>query len=180
MATNDKHDILSINNESLTDSTPIEWKVVTVPDSPLARLMFYIHCVANLISLEDNEDNLDKFRNYNHYYKLNDEEINELIVLCLLLYPGNLAGKCIFHNDERCENHENRFESIKEVRKTTPVPDEIQIGGQSKQVYRVMFARLTFLEKMYFVPMHVYQQRLDRIKKSTDRKTGTGLCCKIM
>ena len=57
---------------------------VTVPDSPTAKLMYYLDCVAVVIKLEDR--NLNRLRNYSSYYLLNDTEIDAFLVLVVQMF----------------------------------------------------------------------------------------------
>ena len=56
----------------------------TVPDSPTAKLMYYLDCVAVVIKLEDR--NLNRLRNYSSYYLLNDTEIDAFLVLVVQMF----------------------------------------------------------------------------------------------
>jgi len=42
---------------------------VTVPDNPVAKLMYYLSCICNVINL-DPEGKLSRFKNYSNYANL--------------------------------------------------------------------------------------------------------------
>lgn len=51
----------------------------TIPASPKAKLMYYLDCVATLIELDN--PNLNRLRNFQNYYFLNDAETDALLTL---------------------------------------------------------------------------------------------------
>ena len=71
---------------------------VTVPESPTAKLMYYLDCVALVIKLDDR--NLNRLRNYKSYHLLNDTEIDALLALVLLFSPDELIGKVFFPSED--------------------------------------------------------------------------------
>ena len=67
---------------------------VMVADSPQARLMYYLDCVAVVIQL--NDPNLRKLKDYRNYNSLTDREVDALLALVILFSPDELIGKVFF------------------------------------------------------------------------------------
>lgn len=67
----------------------------TVPNDPVAKLMYYLNCMCSVLQLDDDPD-INALRNYNNYYQLGHVDRNVLVNLCMLLNPRNLLNRCIF------------------------------------------------------------------------------------
>ena len=65
---------------------------VTVPNSPKARLMYYLSCVSTVLDLSDNE-HISHLTNYTSHYDLDDDDLNMLLTLVILFSPDELIGK---------------------------------------------------------------------------------------
>ena len=70
-------------------------KVVSVPNDNIARLMYYLSVVANVIQYKEN----NKFLEYNNYLQLNEEEKEEVYKLALLMKPEIFIEAGIFKVD---------------------------------------------------------------------------------
>lgn len=142
---------------------------VQVPANYTARLMFYFNSICDVLNLSS-EGDLHRLRNYRNWYQLSDDEIDRLLVLCALLKPEDLLDKCIFydHDGEMCGNSQNAFYELSAVETNFAVTDSILIGGQRRQVKKIMFFTPMFLKQNYYDPMIYYNQRLQNIAALLD------------
>ena len=135
---------------------------VTVPDSPTAKLMYYLDCVALVIKLEDR--NLDRLRNYRSYYSLNDTEIDALLALVLLFSPDELIGKVFFPSDD-LRGSSNKFFELSSVTHMLAVSDNVLIGGERRRVAKIMLFKRYWLEYCYIAPLMSFEGRLQRLAR---------------
>lgn len=72
-------------------------RVVTVPNHPVAKLMYYLDCVCDALQIDrsDSED-IEELRNYQNYQYLSEQQRTELMVLCTMLSPDVLLDKVFF------------------------------------------------------------------------------------
>ena len=70
--------------------------------------MYYLNSICSVLDLSD-EPAVRRLIDYQRYYNLTEEELDKLLVLCVLFRPDDLTGKCIFHNEELCGDHNNQF-----------------------------------------------------------------------
>ena len=132
----------------------------TVPENPKAKLMYYLHCVATVIQLDD--PNISRLRNYGSYYLLSDAEIDALLVLILLLSPDELIGK-VFFPSEDCGGRTNQFFELSAATHMLAVSDNVLIGGESKRVANIMFFQRRWMEDNYISPLRSLESRLQRL-----------------
>ena len=137
-------------------------QTVTVPTSPTAKLMYYLHCVANVIQLDN--PNLRRLRDYRAYYSLSDEEIDALLVLVLLLSPDELIGK-VFFPSEDCGGSTNQFFELSAVTNMLAVSSNVLIGGESKRVAKIMFFKRSWMENNFITPLKSFEGRLQRLAR---------------
>lgn len=70
---------------------------VTVPNTPVARLMYYLNCLCSLLQLDTSDSpNIHRLTQYSLHWALTPAQKRELAVLCLILSPDELLNKCIF------------------------------------------------------------------------------------
>ena len=67
----------------------------TVPDNPIAKLMYYFNCVCSCVDA-DFDSSIRRLRNYDNYSSLSAEEQAKLLILCLALSPDKLVGTIFF------------------------------------------------------------------------------------
>ena len=63
-----------------------------VPNHPRAKLTCYLSCMVDLIDLDNERSELTDFHNY---FRLNTDQEQTLVALCLLLNPLELLGQCL-------------------------------------------------------------------------------------
>ncbi len=148
---------------------------VTVPDNPKAKLMYYLESVASVLDL--NSPNLNRLKNYQNYYSLSEAETDALLALVLLLSPDELVGKVFFHSED-CGGSTNKFYELSAVSNMVAVADSIVIGGERKRVAKIMFFKMSWMEKNYFTPIRSFRGRLERMARR--RSNTTTSCCNIL
>ncbi|XP_020612858.1 uncharacterized protein LOC110051182 [Orbicella faveolata] len=134
----------------------------TVPENPTAKLMYYLHCVAHVIQLDN--PNLSRLRNYERYYLLSDAEIDALLALVLIFSPDELIGK-VFFPSEDCGGSTNQFFELSSVTHMLAVSDNVLIGGERKRVANIMFFKRCWLEGNFISPLRSFEGRLQRLAR---------------
>lgn len=121
----------------------------TIPDSPKARLMYYLDSVCDLVELNSSDSaNIRELTNYNRHWDLSEEQTEQLLVYCYLLSPDVLINKVIFLNDEMGWHSDNVFYDVGHVSNRF-----IYIGGQFRAVKEIMTFKMSRLRTYYFEPM---------------------------
>lgn len=125
---------------------------VSVANTPVARLMYYLDCLCSLLQLDTSDSpNLHRLTQYSLHWALTAAQKRELAILCLILSPKELLNKCIFidNNLKRL----NEFYEISAVQDQLFVSSSIIINGQRKRVNKIMICRPFWLTKNYIEPM---------------------------
>ena len=123
----------------------------TVPNNDVAKLMYYLSCVLNVIKYEQQNS---KLTDYANYYNLNEEEKDVLLSLVLLFNPAIFLEAKIFlvAPSLLTNNNANDFFKITDERIGIHVSEQIMIGGKSVKVMKIMVCSQSWLEKYYFIP----------------------------
>ncbi|XP_033731076.1 uncharacterized protein LOC117320668 [Pecten maximus] len=135
---------------------------VTVPQHNVARAMFYLKCICNVLDLNDENSNLGKFTDFRNYYLLSEADIDALTILIVSVKPAELLGKCLFHDEEICGNSNNKFFELEDVRQNMVIVNDILIAGQQRRVNRIMFFKMAWLQLYCLTPLQVLGERLGR------------------
>lgn len=158
---------------------------VRVADDRKAKLMFYLKCICDVISLEIDED-MKRLTDFENFYVLTESETDQLTMTCLLLSPDVLMDKCIFHNERMCGTSQNEFFELASVQRQLVVSENLLIGGEQTRVKRVMCYKLSWLVENYILPMEYFKRRLDfRLALAQDiarrnEATRGDCCCTIL
>ena len=131
----------------------------TVPDNPIAKLMYYFDCVSSCVEA-DNDSNIRRLRDYTNYHRLSNEEKGQLLILCLALSPDNLIGAIFFpaKDEEDFDGCSNEFYELSTVSTKLVVAESLLIGGQQKQVRKIMMFKKSWIEKNYINPLLSFQR----------------------
>ena len=99
----------------------------TVPNNDVAKLMYYLSCVLNVIKYEQQNS---KLTDYANYYNLNEEEKDVLLSLVLLFNPAIFLEAKIFlvAPSLLTNNNANDFFKITDERIGIHVSEQIMIG----------------------------------------------------
>ncbi len=141
---------------------------VIVHDDPKAKLMYYFDCICRILEME-NTGEIRRLRDFGNFFSLSEEDLNKLLILCVLVSPDELHGKCIFQNDEMCGDYDNELYELRAVSHTFVVADSILIGGERRRVRKIMTFKMSWLENYYLRPMQHFRGHLERISESVQR-----------
>lgn len=149
---------------------------VEVPENPFAKLMYYFDsiCYAMDLNRQASPDQLKKLRHYPEYRKLNQEERELLLILCIRFSPDELINKCLFQEDEMCGNAMNKFYKLDSVQKRFLITEEVIIGGQTTRVVKILCFRKIWLEFCYLEPMKSLKSELTAIAGKLTGRPSSG------
>lgn len=137
--------------------------VVTVPDHPKAKLMYYLNCMCTVLSLHQSVYNITRLTDYRSYNILSDEETASMVLLSTLLDPVTLNGVCIFSDEEACGDSSNKFYEINARRTTVAAAESVMIGNIRASIKKIMCYKMSWLEENYIEPQSyfvaLYQNR---------------------
>ena len=126
----------------------------TIPDNPIAKLMYYFDCVRSCIEADD-DYTTRRLRNYNNYSSLTSQEQAQLLILCLALSPNKLIGSIFLpaRDDEDFDGGINHFYELSTVSTRVLVSQSLLVGGQQKRVRKIMKFKKSWIEKYYINPL---------------------------
>ena len=123
----------------------------TIPQNPIARLMYYFNCVCTCIEADDSAA-IRRLRDYQNYDSLTSDEKAKLLALCLSLSPDKLIG-IIFHPSNDCGEFTNKFLELSAVKTDLIVTNSLVVGGQRKNIQKVMLFQKVWMETYYIEPL---------------------------
>lgn len=149
--------------------------VVTIPDDDIARLMYYLRCVTLSLGLDILQDDLVDFRNYR---KLNANRRRSVYKAALEYPPSFFNNKLIFKDDAGeivTGSNTNDFINITTACNVVSVQRDFVLGGQVRDVTKVMFYKSSWLNKHYNRPI----ERLANVygTKHCQHCEGENLVC---
>lgn len=152
--------------------------IVGVPDNPLARLMYYLHCMCSVLSL--NEPGINRLTNYKSYFLLNEEEKVSLLLFCAKLNPITLTGQCLINNEKirATAGRDNEFYNVNNQSMTFAASESVVVGEKYVTVRKLMVYNSSWLNQYYLEPMQYFLQNVDGNEvhmNSTDQTTGFQL-----
>ena len=141
-------------------------ELTNVPNNAIARLMYYLDCVATVI--EYNDRTLTDYQNYN---ELSGEELVAVYQLAKILDPSFFIKNGIFIVSQNLlSDVDNQFYEITDETVGFHVNKEIMIEGKTVKVLKVMVCNNNWLQKHYFTPINEIDQLIIEIE---NRKYGT-------
>jgi hypothetical protein len=132
-------------------------RTVTIPDADIAKIMYYLDCVCTVVDYNDGD--IRRYRNYSNWANMSDEEDRLIFVLALALSPDELEDKVFFNSPQLCPDANNQFYEIGQVRNQLLVVQSIVIGGQQRQVKKIMAYKSAWLQNFYYAPMRALVYR---------------------
>jgi hypothetical protein len=147
---------------------------VNVPENDTALLMYYLNCVCQAIEYNDN--NINRYRNYNNWSQLSNEDIRLLIVLCYTLSPDLFNNKVFFHSDALCGDMQNKFYEISQVRHQLLAVESIVVAGRTCRVNKIMTYKMCWMQNNYFNPMKNLAQRFNNQTQRPASKPRSSTC----
>ena len=144
---------LSLGYQSL--GIKLTGEKTTIPDNPLAKLMYYLHCVFKVIQYEGD---FKKYTDYYYYYLLSTDEEKKVILLAALFNPEVMIKASLFINEPVLirPGFNNEFFELSNNKIGIHVNSEVVIGGVSRKVLNIMAYRETWLDYNYYEPMNTY------------------------
>ena len=156
---------------------------VTVPDNPIAKLMYYLDCALCCVD-DSNDSDLRRLRNYKNYSSLTYYEEDKVFILCLALSPDKLIGTIFIPNEEMGKS--NQFLELSAVSTNLLVSQSLLVGGQRKSVQKIMMFKKRWIENYYLNPLQSCQRQRQRpaitFTRPTPRPAVTPevFCCTIV
>lgn len=138
---------------------------VTVPESDVGKLMYYLNCVCTTIECND-EPQIRRFTNYSNWRSLSVDEQKQLVVLCYTFSPDIFDGKVFFQHDALCMDSSNTFYEISQVSSQLVAVQSIIIAGRTRRVNQIMTYKMSWMQKYYLEPMRRQAQRFGKNKSS--------------
>ena len=130
---------------------------VDVPEHPVAKLMYYFHCICTCVEATS-DSSLRRFQRYRDYRSLTNEEEAQLLVLCLALSPDKLIGSLFFPADD-LDGSLNEFFQLSAVSTKLVVAESVLIGGQQKRVHKIMMFNELWMDIFYIDPIRSFESR---------------------
>ena len=126
----------------------------TIPDNPIAKLMYYFNCVCSCVEADD-DYTTRRLRNYNNYSSLSSQEEAQLLILCLALSPDKLIGSIFLpaSDDEDLSGCSNEFYEVSAVSTRVLVSQSLLVGGQQKKVRKIMKFKKSWIENYFINPL---------------------------
>ncbi|XP_069122517.1 uncharacterized protein [Argopecten irradians] len=135
---------------------------VAVPQHPVARAMYYLKCICDVLDLDDGNTNLRKFTDYKNYHLMTELDIDALSLYVVSIKPEQLIGKCLFPDEEICGNSNNKFFELESVRQNMVIVNDVLIAGQHRRVNRIMFFKRAWLQLYIATPLVYLGERMKR------------------
>lgn len=132
-----------------------------VPNNAIAKLMYYLACVAAVIDYEDRT--LTDYQNYN---ELSGEQLLAVYHIAKLMNPSIFINAGVFIiNQKLLLDKTNQFYEITDETISAHVNSEIIIGGKVVKVLKLMACNDTWLSNNYYKPIN----EIDRLVLEIER-----------
>lgn len=136
----------------------------SIPDHPMARLMYYLRTVNSLTDFNIPYN----LRDYSSYRSLSFDEENQVLVLAVLLSPDLFIEKGIMINEPRlCPDSSNEFYEISAMQSAVAITEEFVIGGQKVHTLQIMAFKMSWMQNNYINPINSYSARVRAIANGT-------------
>ena len=136
----------------------------TVPDHPIAKLMYYLNSVDSLVDFGIPSH----LKDYENYGETSFDHENAILCFATLLNPTIfIENNIMIHEPSLCGNSSNKFYEISDTRTTIAATREFVIGGRRVQTLNIMAFEVSWLDNNYIKPMKYYSRRLQAIENGT-------------
>lgn len=143
---------------------------VNVPQNHLAKLMYYLACVFNVIKYDKNKKLID----YEHYDDLDNDEVETVYKLATLFNPKLFIDAGIFILDgSLLVDSNNTFFRITDENIGVHVNEEIMIGGKTMKVLNIMACDYTQLRRNYYTPLENLKTTINNSRYITATQNNT-------
>ena len=126
----------------------------------------------NFIFQTDESGDLRRLTDYQNYSRLSESDTDNLILLCVLISPDELLNKCIFQDADLCQGCSNEFYELSAVSNRFVLTNSIMIGGQRKQIHKIMACTPAWLRDNWIEPMEYFKGRLQRLTGQGRRESS--------
>ena len=138
----------------------------TIPNNVIAKLMYYLDCVAAVIDYDDRT-----LTDYQNYDELSGEELVAVYAVAKILNPSLFINSGIFIVDQNLLIDENnQFYEITDETIGIHVNREIMIGGKTVKVLKLMACNNTWLSEYYYKPIDVIDRLVTEIENRNYQK----------
>ncbi|KAH6911802.1 hypothetical protein BKA70DRAFT_862847 [Coprinopsis sp. MPI-PUGE-AT-0042] len=151
-------------------------RTVSVPDDDVARLMYYLNCVTASLGMDILQDDLLDYMNYR---KLTGTRIAVVFKTAAELSPDIFIDKVLFRDDQGDvvpSGSSNKFVEITAACDLIHVQRDFLIGGQVKDVTKVMFFRSSWLKTYYSDPLERIANIILGSKHCSHCEGSAGIC----
>ncbi|KAJ2913688.1 hypothetical protein MD484_g6726, partial [Candolleomyces efflorescens] len=150
----------------------------SVPDDDVARLMYYLNCVTVSLGFDILQDDLVDYQNY---HRLNSTRIALVIKSAAELTPDIFIDRILFRDDAGevvPSGSSNKFVSITSALDLVSIQRDFILGGQVKDVTKVMFFKSSWLNTFYNGPIErIAKALLESTTKHCSHCEGDpGMC----
>ena len=135
---------LAMNKFRIRDTS----ETVQVPSNDLAKLMYYLHCVYDVLKLED----LTPYMDYQYYNNLSDEKKSDIIYYSKLFNPNKMLLIKAFIQDDNIENN-NIFLEITDETYGIHANEEFVIEGKVVRISKLMVYKSIWAINNYYFPL---------------------------
>lgn len=128
-------------------------KEVTIADSDVAHLMYYMDCVGVCLRGFDLPESLTDHR---HYFRLSGDEVWRLVLMAQILDPEVLiaVGAFIRDNDVTIfDNSQNEFFEVTDTRYGALVTRDFAVAGVAVHCAKRMVCCDRWIERHFTIPM---------------------------
>ena len=138
-----------------------------VPNNAIAKLMYYLHCVATVIEHYD-----PILTDYQNYYELTWEQLKEVHNIATKYSPDIFQSHKIFlvNRDLLNNSSNNEFYEITDETIGIHADEEIVIGGKTVKVLKVMACNNNWLSENYYKPISEIDKLVEEIKNGNYRR----------
>ena len=134
---------LTLNEFRIKDTTIS----VDIPQNDLANLMYYLHCVYDVLKLPD----LIPYMDYPNYYR-HRGNINNIIYLAKLFNPSQMTSIGAFIHNEKISGL-NRFYEITDEFYGIHANKRFVIGGKVVRIVQIMAYKSSWSNYYYYCPL---------------------------
>lgn len=134
----------------------------TVPDTDLAKVMYYLKSVTKGCGLDVIQDDLVDFR---RHFALSRQRADLVFVAAIKYSPDELIDKVLFQDEagELCGTKLNDFFDVENVTTFVAARSVVLIAGQQTRLSKIMVFKKEWMMKYYVEPLQRQSARVQRV-----------------
>lgn len=138
----------------------------TIPNNAIAKMMYYLNCVSVVVDYHDRT-----LTDYQNYDELTASQLLAIYLLIKILPPSLFIEKGIFIVDKKLLiDTNNQFYEITDETVGFNASREIEIGGKTVKVLKLMACDDDWLSTYYFMPIKQVDDLIKQIKEEEERR----------